>query len=399
MIRSSKNFKKLKFIDLFAGVGGFHQALKSLGHECVYASEINKFAAEVYKKNYGLDPLSDITKVDAKDIPEHDILCAGFPCQAFSNAGNKKGFEDVRGTLFFDIKRILEYHKPKFIVLENVKHLVKHDGGNTWEVIKLNLVNLGYVITEEPLILSPHQFGVPQNRPRVYILGVLKSKVKIKESNISIDFDKYLINKKTNIYSILETNLIDHNLNINEYEEKVISAWEEFRVGIAKKVYGFPVWVDEFGQNYSYTHFPKWKQDYVTKIRDLYNAHKSFIDAWIRKWDVRNFKLRDRKFEWQAGPTINSVWDTSIQLRQSGIRFKKPDFFPALVAMVQTPIIARYKRRLSPKEASFLQSYPKDFILDSVPHRAYRQFGNSVNIKVLKIITGELLKKYGKEDQ
>lgn len=388
---------KYKFIDLFAGVGGFHQALKSLGHECVYASEINKFAADVYKKNYGLDPLSDITKVDAKDIPEHDILCAGFPCQAFSNAGNKKGFEDVRGTLFFDIKRILEYHKPKFIVLENVKHLVKHDSGNTWEVIKLNLVNLGYVITEEPLILSPHQFGVPQNRPRVYILGVLKSKVKIKESNISIDFDKYLINKKTNIYSILETNLIDHNLNINEYEEKVISAWEEFRVGIAKKVYGFPVWVDEFGQNYSYNHFPKWKQDYVTKIRDLYNAHKSFIDPWIKKWEVRNFKLRDRKFEWQAGPTINSVWDTSIQLRQSGIRFKKPDFFPALVAMVQTPIIAKLKRRLSPKEASYLQSYPKDFILDSVPHRAYRQFGNSVNIKVLKIITGELLKKYGEK--
>jgi DNA (cytosine-5)-methyltransferase 1 len=391
--------KKLKFIDLFAGVGGFHQALKSLGHECVYASEINKFAADVYKKNYGIDPLSDITKVDAKDIPAHDILCAGFPCQAFSNAGNKKGFEDVRGTLFFDIKRILEYHKPKFIVLENVKHLVKHDGGNTWEVIKLNLVNLGYLITEQPLILSPHQFGVPQNRPRVYILGVLKTKTKTKESNISINIDKYLNKEKTNIYSILDTNLDDDTLKINKYEEKVITAWEEFRSSVGKKVYGFPVWVDEFGQTYTFTNFPKWKQDYISKIRDLYTNHKEFIDGWIDKWDVRNFKLRDRKFEWQAGPNIHSVWDTSIQLRQSGIRFKKPDFFPALVAMVQTPIIAKLKRRLSPKEASYLQSYPKKFKLDTVSHRAYRQFGNSVNIKVLKIITGELLTKYGKENQ
>ena len=119
MTKSVKKFNSLKFIDLFAGVGGFHQALKSLGHECVYASEINKFAADIYKKNYGIDPLSDITKVPANEIPKHDILCAGFPCQAFSNAGKKKGFDDVRGTLFFDIKRILEYHKPKFIILEN----------------------------------------------------------------------------------------------------------------------------------------------------------------------------------------------------------------------------------------------------------------------------------------
>jgi DNA (cytosine-5)-methyltransferase 1 len=397
MTKSVKKLSRLKFIDLFAGVGGFHQALKSFGHECVYASEINKFAADVYKRNYGIDPLSDITKVAAIDIPKHDILCAGFPCQAFSNAGKKQGFDDVRGTLFFDIKRILDYHKPKFIVLENVKHLVKHDGGNTWQVIKTNLDNLGYAITEQPLILSPHQFGVPQNRPRVYILGVLKDKLNSKITKIELNLEKFFLKDKTSIYSILDSELKDPNLTISEYEEKVINAWEEFRSGIGKKVYGFPVWVDEFGQKYSYDHFPKWKQDYIFKIRELYNSHKSFIDSWIKKWDVKNFKLRDRKFEWQAGPTINSVWDTSIQLRQSGIRFKKPDFFPALVAMVQTPIIAKYKRRISPREASFLQSYPENFQLDTVAHRAYRQFGNSVNIKVLKIITGELLKKYGEE--
>jgi DNA (cytosine-5)-methyltransferase 1 len=343
-----------------------------------------------------MDPLSDITKVEAKDIPAHDILCAGFPCQAFSNAGKKQGFDDVRGTLFFDIKRILEHHKPKFIILENVKHLVKHDDGNTWNVIKNNLVNLGYAITQQPLILSPHQFGVPQNRPRVYILGVLREKMKDEETSISINLDNYISEDKTNIYSLLESKVFDSQLAISDYEEKVISAWEEFRIGIGKKVYGFPVWVDEFGLSYSYAKFPKWKQEYIIKIRNLYSLNKTFIDEWIKKWDVKNFKLRDRKFEWQAGPNINSVWETSIQLRQSGIRFKKPDFFPALVAMVQTPIIAKYKRRLSPREASFLQSYPETFILDKNDHRAYKQFGNSVNIKVLKIITGELLNKYAK---
>jgi len=390
-----KFITQYRFIDLFAGIGGFHQALSSYGHKCVFASEINKEAAEVYRKNYGIEALSDITKVKAEDIPNHDILCAGFPCQAFSNAGKKKGFDDVRGTLFFDIKRILEHHKPKFIILENVKHLVKHDNGNTWDVIKHNLINLGYVITENPLILSPHQFGVPQNRPRVYILGVLKDKLKENIKNISVDIEKHFVLKKTSIYSILEKGKVDSKYYISEYENKVIEAWDEFRKQINKKVYGFPVWVDEFGQNYSYTHFPKWKQDYVVKIRKLYLDNKGFIDSWMKKWNVTNFKLRDRKFEWQAGTNVNSVWETSIQLRQSGIRFKKPDFFPALVAMVQTPIIAKYKRRLTPREASYLQSYSKKFIIDSVDQRAYRQFGNSVNIKVLKIITGGLLKKYG----
>jgi len=387
----------LKFIDLFAGIGGFHQALSDLGHECVYASEINKYAAQVYKKNYKIDPLSDITKVDAKDIPYHDILCAGFPCQAFSNAGKKHGFEDVRGTLFFDIKRILEHHKPKFIVLENVKHLVKHDGGNTWNVIKNNLVNLGYAITEEPLILSPHQFGIPQNRPRVYILGVLKEKMKKPIEHVSIDISKHFVNEKPSIYSIIESNLFDSKYTISDYETKVINAWEDFRKNIDKKVYGFPVWVDEFGKKYVYSHFPKWKQDYVKKIRNLYQENKKFIDNWLKVWNVRSFKLRDRKFEWQAGPTVSNCWEASIQLRQSGIRFKKPDFFPALVAMVQTPIIAKLKRRITPKEASYLQSFPPNFEIDSVDQRAYRQFGNSVNIKVLKVIVGEFLSTYAKK--
>jgi DNA (cytosine-5)-methyltransferase 1 len=387
--------KKFKFIDLFAGVGGFHLAMKELGGECVYAAEINKDSVAVYKDNFGINALNDVTKVNPKDIPEHDVLCAGFPCQAFSNAGQKKGFEDVRGTLFFDIKRIIEHHKPKFIILENVKHLVKHDKGNTWEVIKYNLEKLGYILTYDPLILSPHQIGIPQNRPRVYILGVHKDYVP-KDYGITLRPDIKELNNpkiKSSIYSVLQ-NRVSNKYKINKYEEKIIKAWEEFYQKIGKKVYGFPVWVDEFGKDYNIDHFPEWKQTYIIKIRKLYNENKVFIDKWIKNWDVSNFKLRDRKFEWQAGANIHTVWDTSIQLRQSGIRFKKPDFFPALVAIVQTPIVAKYKRRITPKEAAKLQSFPNDFKIHKNDHIAYRQFGNSVNVKMVTLLAKWLFDEF-----
>ncbi len=387
--------KKFKFIDLFAGVGGFHLAMKELGGECVYAAEINKDSVAVYKDNFGINALNDVTKVNPKDIPEHDVLCAGFPCQAFSNAGQKKGFEDVRGTLFFDIKRIIEHHKPKFIILENVKHLVKHDKGNTWEVIKYNLEKLGYILTYDPLILSPNQIGIPQNRPRVYILGVHKDYVP-KDYGITLRPDIKELNNpkiKSSIYSVLQKR-VSNKYKINKYEEKIIKAWEEFYQKIGKKVYGFPVWVDEFGKDYSIDHFPEWKQTYIIKIRKLYNENKVFIDKWIKKWDVSNFKLRDRKFEWQAGANIHTVWDTSIQLRQSGIRFKKPDFFPALVAIVQTPIVAKFKRRITPKEAAKLQSFPNDFKIHKNDHIAYRQFGNSVNVKMVTLLASWLFNEF-----
>ena len=128
--------ENFKFIDLFCGIGGFHQALASLGGECVFASDIDVDCRKTYKANYGIEPIGDITKVEAKDIPAHDVLCGGFPCQAFSKAGKRLGFDDpTKGTLFFDILRIMEYHKPKYALLENVRNLASHDNGNTWKVI------------------------------------------------------------------------------------------------------------------------------------------------------------------------------------------------------------------------------------------------------------------------
>jgi DNA (cytosine-5)-methyltransferase 1 len=377
---------KFTFIDLFAGIGGFHQAMTALGGECVFASEIDKKCAATYIKNYGMDPTNDITVTDAKDIPHHDVLCAGFPCQAFSNAGHKKGFEDTRGTLFFDIARIIEYHKPKYIFLENVKHLVNHDHGNTWRIIKKTLLDLGYVLPEKPIISSPIDIGVPQNRPRIFILGVRKD-LTDKEF---LEFKKPTYDGETSIYSVLSKRA-SNKYKITEYEEKILNAWDVFKKGINISVFGFPVWVDEFGLDYDYSGFPQWKQDYVRKNRQLYLDHKEFIDKWMEDYDVRNFKLRDRKFEWQAGAGYKSVWETSIQFRQSGIRCKKTDFFPALVAMVQIPIVAKYKRRLTPRECARLQSFPEDFIINEDDFTAYKQFGNSLNVELVKYFGKQLL--------
>ncbi|AIL32940.1 DNA cytosine methyltransferase [Basilea psittacipulmonis] len=163
------NLKDLTFIDLFAGIGGFHQALSSVGANCVYASEWDKHAAKTYYENYHIMPVGDITQIKAEDIPTHDILCAGFPCQAFSISGKQRGFEDTRGTLFFDIARIVAHHHPKILLLENVKNLVKHNNGHTLSTIVSTLKELKYDVYYQ--VLNASHFGVPQNRERIYFVA------------------------------------------------------------------------------------------------------------------------------------------------------------------------------------------------------------------------------------
>ena len=159
-----------KFIDLFAGIGGIRRPYQKLGGECVFSSEIDKFAIKTYEANWGETPSGDITQIEAKDIPNFDILLAGFPCQAFSIAGKRKGFDDTRGTMFFEVERILEYHKPKCFMLENVKGLLSHDKGNTFRVMRDILEKkLDYKIYYK--VLNAKDFGVPQNRERIIIVG------------------------------------------------------------------------------------------------------------------------------------------------------------------------------------------------------------------------------------
>lgn len=164
----NKNLEGYKFIDLFAGLGGFRIALESLGAKCVYSNEWDKAVCEVYEDNFGDYPDGDITKVDEKKIPDHDILCAGFPCQAFSISGNQRGFEDSRGTLFFDVARIVNEKKPKVVFMENVKNFASHDKGKTLSVVKNTMEQLGYSFFYK--VLNAKDYGIPQKRERIYMV-------------------------------------------------------------------------------------------------------------------------------------------------------------------------------------------------------------------------------------
>ena len=179
----SKSLKNISYIDLFAGIGGFRLALDSFGASCVFTSEWDKHSQDVYIKNFGDEPDGDITKIKEKDIPKHDMLFAGFPCQSFSISGKQKGFDDSRGTLFFDIARIAKYHKPKFMILENVKNILTIDNGNTLKTIRKVLEeDLNYSVIVK--LLKGNDFGVPQQRERVFFICFHKS-LKVKNFELS----------------------------------------------------------------------------------------------------------------------------------------------------------------------------------------------------------------------
>lgn len=188
---------KFQFIDLFAGIGGIRLAFEKAGGTCVFTSEWDSFAQVTYEANFGDEPHGDITKIDVKEIPKHDILLGGFPCQPFSNAGLKKGFEDTRGTLFFDVARIVDFRKPSMILLENVKGFLRHDKGRTLKVVEETLDELGYNVFYK--VLNAKDFGVPQNRERIYIVGINRKKL----GNIGFSFPAPK-NKKTKVGDILE---------------------------------------------------------------------------------------------------------------------------------------------------------------------------------------------------
>ncbi len=204
----AKDKSVFRFIDLFAGIGGirlgFEKVFKQKS-EFVFASEIDKHAQVAYYKNYGHLPAGDITRISPEEIPSFDILLAGFPCQPFSNAGLKKGFNDTRGTLFFDIARIVKHHQPKVVFLENVKGFKNHDKGNTFRVVKNTLEELGYKVYAE--VLNAKDFGVPQNRERIYIVGFL-------DHSINFKFPKPL-NKKIKLGDILEEK-VDEKYTISD---------------------------------------------------------------------------------------------------------------------------------------------------------------------------------------
>lgn len=381
--------RSFKFIDLFCGIGGFHQAMESLGGECVFASDIDPDCRKTYEANYGIRPAGDITKIDARDIPVHDVLCGGFPCQAFSKAGNRLGFDDpTKGTLFFDICRILEYHHPKYALLENVRNLASHDHGNTWRVIHDKLEELGYNLLSNPVIFSPHYVGIPQHRERVYIMCVRKDVGLIRP---------YLFDKKEipecSVESILEDDSEIQNLDsyrISPDLEDLIDKWNRFVQNIkVDRLPGFPVWSDrlcDLNPDENLDQYPAWKRNFILKNNELYIANREFIDSWLK--DARSNPLffgAKAKLEWQAGQTDRpDIWRQIFQLRPSGIRVKVNTYFPALVAIVQTSIIGSRRRFLTPRECARLQSFPDTFKPDVKQQQAYKQFGNAVNVDIVR---------------
>lgn len=404
---------KFRYIDLFAGIGGFHQAMRFLGGECIMAAEINQACVETYEANfetYEGEVWGDVNGIVPKDIPEFDVVCAGFPCQPFSKAGLQKGFNDeTRGNLFYKIMDILDDHpEVQFVILENVRNLA--DKSENWEVIRSELLEREFVITEKPLILSPSDFKIPQIRERVYILGIKKNKCnnRIRKQGYierkDLNLEKYLGECKLgDALSILEEDVSDEYV-ISDEEALMIQAWDEFRINTGIKIIGFPIWINCFGINFSdtedlkeslnYAEMPDWKKRFVDKNRAFYLEHKNFIDDWINKYDMTNRIKLYQKFEWNCGEDVQDIHDAIIQIRQSGIRAKRTTYFPSLVAIVNTPIIWDKKkqkyRHITPREAANLQSFDKRYKFKGTDKQVYKQLGNSVNVRVLKIICKNL---------
>lgn len=386
----------LRFIDLFCGVGGFHQALHRLGGECVFASDIDEKCREIYEENYGIRPHGDITKVDPKTIPDFDILTGGFPCQSFSNSGKKGGFDDKRGQLYENILDIASEKKPRFMFLENVKHIQKIEDGKIFEHILKRIGETGYHV--ETFELSPHQLGVPQQRERVIFVCIrndiydVGKKLDMTPPNLPIDFNKIIETdpEKTRKYKI------------SPEHENVLNIWDEMikKMDVGQNM-SPTILCNEFNHTYSDSEFaqlPLWKRDYITKNKPIYQKYKAHWDEWLVK---HSEPLSRReiygKLEWQAGPKTknDSIFNHFIQFRQSGIRVKKSKYFPTLVAIVQTPIYAKEKRHITPRECARLQSFPDTFIMHKDDKVAYKQFGNAVNVDVVHYVMSRTLSTYG----
>jgi DNA (cytosine-5)-methyltransferase 1 len=239
----------MKFVDLFAGLGGFHVSLTNLGNECVFACEKEDSLRKLYVQNFGVACAGDIKTIKGYSIPQHDILCAGFPCQPFSKAGKQKGLEDIgRGDLIHHIFRILRTNRPRYIILENVPNLRKHDREATWELIESTLRRIGYDVKEA--ILSPHDFGVPQIRKRIFIVGSYG-----RDSLKNFSFPSPINSNGLDIKNILDRNPTDaKKLSIKQLD--CLSLWQQIIDIIPKSDNipgGLPIWAMEFGATYPIT--------------------------------------------------------------------------------------------------------------------------------------------------
>ena len=409
-----------KFIDLFAGIGGFHAALGALGGECVYASEWDKDAARIYERNWNLKPDGDITLAandEVMDVPAHDVLVGGFPCQPFSKSGKQMGMEETRGTLFWNIAKIIETHKPSIVLLENVQNITGPRHIHEWQVIIKTLRDLGYRVSEDPMVVSPHLIrpefgGRPQVRNRVFIAATRIPKgIPNFRANVQIPDLTHVTNGWDPQDWSLDSHLPLEKLRsakdknetaLSDSEIEWINAWDDFVVTmrtVAKvaKLPGFPIWAGDWVHIDDLEiplHAPKWKSDFLTKNALFYAEHKKILDAWLKRWNhLEHFPPSRKKFEWQAQDTP-TLWETIMHFRPSGIRAKKATYVPALVAITQTTIVGKQRRRITVREGARLQGLPDwyDFV-DQANSASYKQLGNGVNVgAVYNVMRAQVLR-------
>lgn len=399
----------MKYIDLFCGIGGFHQGMKRVfpDSKCIFASDFDFPASEVYKNTYGIDCYNDIKLDETHKILEQkiienngqfDVLFAGFPCQSFSKAGNQKGFKDTnKGILFFQVADILDKYHPKFAILENVRNLVSHDNGRTWNTIYNKLHEIGYTVDKH--MVSPHYLGIPQLRERIFIVCIYDPNHEIEKININwpekLNLNTYNFVGR-DIAEYLDED-VDDKYYIDDDKINIINIWEELRISVEKnggKLIS-PIWSYYLNDKPIPPSYPKWKQKLIEKNKEFYYENREIIDEWKEKYNNLKFTSRsNRKFEWNASTSINSVWDGIIQFRPSGIRVKNNKCFPTFVAINQTPIIGKYKRYITPLEISRLYGFKNLKLNINDDKQSYKQLGNTVCVDIVEYIIEQLLNNY-----
>ncbi len=421
-----------RFIDLFAGLGGFHVALRRLGGTCVFAAEWQEHLRVLYRENHGIEPIGDIAPYDSADVPEHDVLTAGFPCQPFSKAGDQLGFACTKqGQLVFKVAEIIAAKRPSFFILENVPNLLKHDKGRTMEEIRRVLEDqLGYDVRAERF--SPHDFGIPQIRERVYIVGSRKPLASFQWPERT--------KQTTDIRAVLDTQPQDAKPLTKQVAE-CLDTWNDFlhRSPASVEIPYYPLWTMEWGADYGFEdetpyaayfqrgkraltrmkgshgirlggfsgvderfaalpsharghsfEFPSWKKHFIRSNRAFYADNRQWIDPWLAK--VLRFPSSLQKLEWNAKGGERDIYRYVIQFRASGVRVKQPTRAPSLVAMTDTqvPIIGWERRYMTERECARLQSLHSLRALPASRPKAFAALGNAVNTDVVERVARAL---------